>query len=78
VSCNKLPHVAVGWEKEDGIKLLANAQSAPDANAKEGEGDEKYSSLEDPRGEAFRIDGHEGNAKVPALRRLVFLVNKAG
>ncbi len=74
----KLPEVAVRRQEEDGIELLADAERAPDADAEEGERDEKDGRLEEPGGEAFGVDGHEEGAEVPALGRLVVFVGKAG
>jgi hypothetical protein len=78
VGGHKLPEVAVGRQEEDGVELLADAERAPDADAEEGEGDEKDGRLEEPGGEAFGVDGHEEGAEVPALGRLVVFVGEAG
>ncbi len=53
VGGHKLPEVAVRRQQEDGIELLADAERAPDADAEEGEGDDKDGGLEEPGGEAF-------------------------
>ena len=75
---DKGAQVAVRGQEEDGVKLLANTEGAPEAEPKEGQGDEEAGRLEEPGGEAATVDGHKGGAKVPALGRCVVLVHEAG